>query len=280
MRLLTAIVILLQATLLAAPLQEIPHCTLIETEWADGDSFSVRLPDGKAQTVRLYGVDCIEMHVTGDDSNARRLRDQRRYFGIDDITLAKSIGVTAKTATFRLLSQPFTLHTGFSDARGDGRYSRVYAFITLNDGRDLSETLVSAGLARAFGVTRQLPDGTSAADWKEALKDLELTAAHNSLGAWKHTDWRKLPLLRKEVRHEQNELEIAKGTQPVGENDPIDINTAPRDTLISLPGIGEKTANEIISHRPYPSIDSLDEVPGIGPKTIDRIRPFISVGKP
>ena len=50
-----------------------PAATLVATEWADGDSFSVRFPDGKERTVRLYGADCIEMHVKGDDSNARRL---------------------------------------------------------------------------------------------------------------------------------------------------------------------------------------------------------------
>ncbi len=72
---------------------------LVTTEWADGDSFSVRFPDGKVQAIRLYGADCIEMHVSGDDSNARRLRDQRRYFGIDDILTAKSFGEAAKLET-------------------------------------------------------------------------------------------------------------------------------------------------------------------------------------
>ena len=47
-------------------------CRFVPATWADGDSFSVRFPDETEQTVRLYGVDCIEWHVT-DETDARRL---------------------------------------------------------------------------------------------------------------------------------------------------------------------------------------------------------------
>ena len=46
-------------------------CRFVSATWADGDSFSVRFPDETEQTVRLYGVDCIEWHVT-DETDARR----------------------------------------------------------------------------------------------------------------------------------------------------------------------------------------------------------------
>lgn len=98
-------------------LETFPGCTLVPTEWADGDSFSAQFPDGKQRTIRLYGADCIEMHVNGDDSNARRLRDQRRYFGIDGILIAKSFGEVAKAETQRILAKPFTVHTTFADGR-------------------------------------------------------------------------------------------------------------------------------------------------------------------
>jgi endonuclease YncB( thermonuclease family) len=149
----------------------------VETTWSDGDSFQIKTPDGKTQTIRLYGVDCIEMHVQGDDSNARRLRDQRRYFGINDISVAKTQGEAAKAATAKWLDKPFTVHTTFADGRGDGRFSRVYGFVKTADGGNLSEVLVSQGLARAFGVVRQLPDGTAGDEWMEQLKDLELRQA-------------------------------------------------------------------------------------------------------
>lgn len=278
-RFLTCLWLVLPMSAWAQQLQKLHPCTLVETEWADGDSFAVRLPDGKEQTVRLYGVDCIEMHVQGDDSNARRLRDQRRYFGIADILTAKSVGQAAKEETFRLLSKPFTIHTTFADGRGDGRFSRVYAFVETADGKNLSELLVSAGLARAFGVVRQLPDGTSGNEWAQQLKDLELTAARAGRGAWKYTNWTKLPQERKEARDEMAEIETAKGKRNPTEDQPVEINTAARDELMGLEGIGEKTANKIISARPFSSVEDLKRVP-INSVILEKIRPFITVRKP
>ncbi len=266
--------------LASGQLRQFTNCTLVANEWADGDSFEVLFPDGKKQTIRLYGVDCIEMHVQGDDSNARRLRDQRRYFGIGDILTAKSQGEAAKQETLRLLKQPFTVHTAFADGRGDGRYQRVYGFVVAQDGTNLAEALVSKGLARAFGVSRQLPDGTTGEEWQEHLKDLELTAARSGAGAWKHTDWKKLPELRKEARDEIAEIEEAKGKRKAGENKPVDINHAARDELMTLPEIGEKTATDIISARPFKTTGDLDRVPGIGPATLARIKHFLTVTPP
>ena len=235
-------------------------------------AFPCCFPDGKEQTIRLYGADCIEMHVNGDDSNARRLRDQRRYFGIDDILTAKSFGETAKSETQRMLAKPFTVYTTFADGRGDGRFERVYGFVETSEGKDLSAWLVSQGLARAFGVVRQLPDGTSGNEWREQLADLELIAARAGRGAWAKTDWEKLPKIRKEAREETAELESAKGTRKAVEGKPVDINHASRDELMTLPGIGEKTALGIIEARPYQSLEDLNRASGIGPSTFEKIK--------
>ena len=261
-------------------LQKFPGCTLVPSEWADGDSFSVRFPDGKKQTIRLYGADCIEMHVNGDDSNARRLRDQRRYFGIDDILTAKSFGEVAKSETMRILAKPFTVYTSFADGRGDARFTRIYGFVETADGKNLSEWLIHQGLARAFGVNRQLPNGTSGSEWKEQLTDLELTAARAGRGAWAKTDWEKLPEARKQARDEMAELDAAKGVKEASEDKPIDINRASRDELMSLPGIGEKTALAIIEARPYANMADLNRASGIGPATLARIKELISVTPP
>ena len=265
-------------TLLCAQLQTFRNCTLVTKDWADGDSFAVRFPDGKERTVRLYGVDCIEMHVKGDDTNARRLRDQRRYFGIADITLAKSVGEAAKTSSSAWMQKPFTVRTIFADARGDSRYERVYGFVELADGRDLSETLVESGLARAFGVVRQLQDGRTGEEWSEYLKDLELIAARKGVGAWKHTDWSMLAQTRKEARDEVKELKVAQGEENASEDNPVDLNTATLEELMKLPKVGKKTAEEIIKARPYRSLKDLDRVPGIGAKTIKMIAPMVKVG--
>ena len=155
-------------------LQTFPGATLVEADWADGDSFPVKLPDGRQVTVRLYGVDCIEWHVS-DETLARRLRAQRRYFGIADTDAASSMktardfGKQAALRTRELLAKPFTVHTAFAGARGNGEKERAYAFVTTSDGKDLATILVDDGLARAFGVTRQLPDGTSGNEYRDTL---------------------------------------------------------------------------------------------------------------
>lgn len=252
-------------------------CTLVDVRWNDGDSFRVRFPDGGEHTIRLYGVDCMEYHVEGDDSNARRLRDQRRHFGIADILVAKSYGESAAVKTKELLTQPFVVHTAFADGRGDARYSRIYAFVTTAGGFDLSELLVTEGLARAFGVCRQRPDGTSADEWQSRLADLELTAAKAGRGAWSRTDWSRLPEFRKEARVEIAEVEQAREKPQPSEDKPLDLNTASRDELMGLPGVGEKTAMRIIRARPFQSIEELQRIKGIGADTFAKIRPFVMV---
>lgn len=43
----------------------------------------------------------------------------------------------------------------------------------------------------------------------------------------------------------------------------ININTATKEELVDLPGIGEKTADKIIKGRPYKTIDDLKRIPGM-----------------
>jgi endonuclease YncB( thermonuclease family) len=111
--------------LAAEAIQTFADCIFVDAEWADGDSFPVKLPDGRQITVRLYGADCIEWHVN-DETLARRLRAQRRYFGIADTDAASSMkrardfGSQAAARTRELLSKPFTIHTSFAGARGNG----------------------------------------------------------------------------------------------------------------------------------------------------------------
>jgi competence protein ComEA len=56
----------------------------------------------------------------------------------------------------------------------------------------------------------------------------------------------------------------------------VNINTATKEELTSLKGIGEKRAQDIIDYRtkngPFKSIDDLEKVPGIGPGTMKQIR--------
>lgn len=268
-------------------LQTFPGCTLVEAEWADGDSFPVRLPDGRKITTRLYGADCIEWHVN-DETLARRLRAQRRYFGIADTDAASSMktardfGKQAALRTRELLTKPFTVHTAFAGARGNGEKERAYAFVTTAEGKDLATVLVDEGLARAFGVTRQLPDGTSGNEYREALADHELTAAAEQKGIWAVTDWSHIVNDRAEERRESAELQtVLKDSQST--TAAIDPNTATAEELQSLPGIGKKLAERIIEARtqtPIRSIDDLLAIKGITPKLAETLTPKLQFSTP
>ncbi len=276
------LLLLLAAPCLATDLERLEGVRLIPTDWADGDSFRVEAPDGEQHTVRLYGADCIEWHVT-DETDARRLRAQRRYFGISShggspqtsIKLATEHGALAGQAIAELLREPFTVLTTFADGRGDARYKRVYAFVETADGKDLSTELVRRGLARAYGVYRATADGSSRDDYREQLKDAELVAAHAGAGVWAYTDWESLPQERKAQRQEEAEDDIALGKAEPTEA--INLNTATRGELMSIRGVGEVTANRIIEARPYAQVDDLLKVTGIGPATLAKLKPYLRV---
>lgn len=276
------VLLLLAAPGLAADLQRIEQARLVPTEWADGDSFRIETPDGEQHTLRLYGADCIEWHVT-DETDARRLRAQRRYFGVSghggspqaSIQLAIEHGALAGQAIAELLDQPFTVFTTFADGRGDARFQRIYAFVETADGRDLSTELVRRGLARAHGVYRSTADGTSRDDYREQLKDAELVAARTGAGIWAHTDWDALPEERQAQRREEAEDDIALGKAEPTEA--IDLNRATRGELMSIRGVGEVTANRIIESRPYARVEDLLELSGIGPATLEKISPYLRV---
>jgi competence protein ComEA len=268
----------------AESLEKLPGCTLVQTDWSDGDSFLVRTSDNREFTVRLYGADCIEKQVN-DATDERRLRSQRRYFGItsvgasprESIDLAKGFGSLAANEVGKVLSKPFTIHSSFADARGDGRHKRIYAFVITSDGADLAAHLVSNGMARAFGVSRLTYDGRSQEDYRDYLADLELRAAKLGVGVWAKTNWDKLPEERQQERTDEAETQLALDSQPLAKGSVIDPNTAAKDELMKLPGVGEEIANRIIENRPYSTASDLLKVPGIGQGTLSKIRPHLKL---
>jgi competence protein ComEA len=60
----------------------------------------------------------------------------------------------------------------------------------------------------------------------------------------------------------------------------VNINTATKEELTSLKGIGEKRAQDIVDYRtkngPFKTVDDLEKVPGIGPGLMKQIRPQIT----
>ncbi len=259
------------------PLQSLEGCRYVATDWADGDSFAVRLPDGRETVLRLYFVDCLETDVA-DVTGKRRLREQARYFGVEDFGIARQFGVEAKRRVAEILAEPFTVHTSFSKAPGRSGSPRHYAFITLSGGRDLGEWLVEAGLARAFGFGRSRPDGTKRDDWQAELEDAELSAALLGRGLWKHCEPEKLVAMRREQREELRALEAIDDAFTLAPlEEPVDLNTASLEELVRT-GLRESLADEVIKRRPFRTIEQLDDVPGIGPATLAKVRPYLKIG--
>jgi len=63
----------------------------------------------------------------------------------------------------------------------------------------------------------------------------------------------------------------------------VNINEASIEELEILPGIGPVKARAIVEYRRkrggFKKVEELLEVPGIGPKTLEKLRPYVEVGK-
>lgn len=62
-----------------------------------------------------------------------------------------------------------------------------------------------------------------------------------------------------------------KNTSTTTSGQKVSINNATLEQLVSLPDIGESTANRIISARPFTKLEDLKDVEGIGDKTYNNI---------
>ncbi|MBI5676042.1 MAG: helix-hairpin-helix domain-containing protein [Nitrospirae bacterium] len=71
-----------------------------------------------------------------------------------------------------------------------------------------------------------------------------------------------------------NDLSLEKTKSPQGL---LDLNTAGKEELMSINGIGPVLSGRIIAGRPYRTVDELLKVKGIGPKNLERFRPYVMV---
>lgn len=268
---LVVLILLLPATA-AFALQKITECTLVDAPDNDGDSFLVKTPKDGKHIVRLYYVDCPETTVAME-SDVRRIRDQTAYFGLPSHAETVAFGRQATERTAELLQAPFTIYTSFANAGGRSAQGRIYAFVRTSDDRDLAELLVMEGLARVHGVSRQTPEGIHHAEADERMRDLELAAALERVGAWGRSDPGHLVALRAERRAEAAQLQaIQENLRAPPAGDPPDLNTAPEGELRLLPGIGPVRAKAIIDNRPYRDFDDLLEIDGIGQAIVESLR--------
>jgi DNA uptake protein ComE-like DNA-binding protein len=273
-------------------------CRLIPNPANDGDSFHVSAGE-KEYLFRLYLVDAPET----DEMTPRRLIDQAKYFSIT-VPQAIEVGRAAKDFTQEKLSQPFTVFTHMSDALGQSRLERFYAFVETTEG-DLGEQLVRNGLARSYGFKAAPPGLTSSRIEVEKLQQFEDEAKRDKIGGWgvntgrlnAHAQTpsafssfvadgkiqsRSAPAVShgvfpvaKPAASTRSPVEMngsrAKERVPLGN---IDINTATEKELTTVPGIGYVIAARIIAARPFRSADDLKRVSGIGEKKYAQIRPY------
>ena len=277
------------------------NCQLIPNKANDGDSFHVSA--GKKEYLfRLYFVDAPET----DEMTPRRLVEQAKYLGIT-VPQAIEVGRAAKDFTQEKLSRPFTVFTHMSDAMGQSRLERFYAFVETKEG-DFAEQLVRNGLARCYGFKAAPPGLKSSRIELEKIQQLENEARQEKIGGWGVNAGRlnapaQTPSVLSSFVADRNTRSRspladssavfssvakpaasiarsgpvetngshAKGKIPLGN---IDINTATEKELTTVPGIGHVMAARIIAARPFHSADDLKRVSGIGDKKYAQIRPY------
>jgi competence ComEA-like helix-hairpin-helix protein len=65
---------------------------------------------------------------------------------------------------------------------------------------------------------------------------------------------------------------------------PVNLNTATAEELQQVPGIGPATAEKILqmrkSYGAFKSVDDLLAIRGLGPKRLEKMRKYLTVGKP
>ncbi len=87
------------------------------------------------------------------------------------------------------------------------------------------------------------------------------------------------PAMVQAFRPKQTTQKATKGAWPSGKK--VNINTAKADELATLPGVGAKTAAEIVSYRekngPFKNLEDLKKVKGIGAKKYGNLKDKITI---
>jgi len=87
------------------------------------------------------------------------------------------------------------------------------------------------------------------------------------------------PFLFKNNDTVSNDIAPLKLEKPKSPQALLNLNTAGKEELMSINGIGPVLSARIIAGRPYKTVDDLLKVKGIGPKKLEKFRPYFVVGK-
>lgn len=235
-------------------------CVFEADKYFDGDSFHVKRGSASA-IIRLYFVDAPET----DDGYGGRIAEQAAYFRATPAATLLG-GAKARELTAKFLAQPFRVITRRQVAPGASRSERYWGIVE-SGGLRLDAALVTAGLARVSGEAAEYPDAIAATRAVADLRALELQASKARRGLWPRTGF---------VESMSDVLKRPMSRGAATQARRINLNTATAAELGSLPGIGPKTAEQIIRARPLKDISAFDALPGIGPKTIEALRELVS----
>lgn len=129
--------------LAAEPWQTWTNCAYVADRHNDGDSF--RLTHGtNLMVLRLYAVDCPET----TRSLRSRVADQAAHWQTNTEGVVALGAVAAEFTRTNLLAAPFVVTHRATPTLSGGR---IYGYVTLADGRDLGNTLLTNRLARPLG---------------------------------------------------------------------------------------------------------------------------------
>jgi endonuclease YncB( thermonuclease family) len=265
------IVIFMFSTVLACgagTLERLDGATLVDNRWNDGDSFRISHA-GKELVIRLYYVDCPETRVSSA-SDASRVREQTRHFGLGSHDRTVHYGREAAAFTRNRLRGSFTVHTAYAAAQGRSKANRYYAFVTDDAGEDLGHLLVKHGYARSHGIGRALPDGITRNEAAAQLSDLELASMLDRRGIWEEAESDRLVELRAAARKDLEELAQIE-REASKRHGKINVNTASAEELETIRGVGPTTAQRIIERRPITSPKDLATIPRLPNSTLTNI---------
>jgi competence ComEA-like helix-hairpin-helix protein len=285
---------------------DLKGCKMAENASNDGDSFHVK-HKGREYVFRLYFVDAPETSLLIPD----RVGEQANAFETTKEEVLEA-GKGAAVFTKKRLGRDFKVSTRWEDARGMSRGGRHYAFVETAEGEDLGELLLAAGWARSYGM-KAATKSSSAGQLQQRYDRLEQKARRAGVGIWGDAKGsvsmaEEQPeekeraaedggafmaaglmesALASAVIREAKSDEDAPAPAPVASSTPahavkssggkskLDINTASKEELADLPGIGEVKAAAIIAARPFAGSFDLLRVPGITPATLKEIYPFV-----
>ena len=197
--------------------------------------------------------------------------------------LESRFGVTRGDITITLFLVATTIagfiYTTFFDTRPVAMAQREMRYLVARHDSIMATQRAArlAGLERAAvrtdsgassGVSSMAPSDSAAAD---------STIRTDSLPPWQ-------PLTGEDAARDERAEKAEKPGGGSGKKEsparPVDLNTASKEELMRLPGVGEKTALAIIErrkHMPFRRIEDILEVKGIGEKKFEKMKPFLRI---